>query len=57
MGVRAGQGFGQKKPKRQPCTNCGKRGMTTWKATPHGVLNRGCQYCHHQENKPLEQVK
>lgn len=44
MGVRAGQGYGVAKPKRLPCPECGKKGVTQWKATAHGRV-RGCQYC------------
>jgi hypothetical protein len=47
---RKGKGRGGRKPKRGLCPDCGKKGMTQWKATPYG-LNRGCQYCQHQENK------
>lgn len=44
MGVRAGQGFGQKKPSRALCPVCAKHGVTQWKATPDGLM-RYCQYC------------
>lgn len=44
MGVRAGQGFGAKKPKRQMCPCCEKRGVSQWKATASGRM-RYCQYC------------
>lgn len=44
MGVRAGQGFGQKKPKRLTCPDCKKLGVTQWKPTPVGLV-RHCQYC------------
>lgn len=44
MGVRAGQGFGAKKPKRQMCPCCGKRGVSQWKVTASGLM-RYCQYC------------
>lgn len=44
MGVRAGQGYGATKPKRLECPACGKKGVTQWKATAHGLV-RGCQYC------------
>jgi hypothetical protein len=44
MGVRAGQGFGIKKPKRKLCPCCGKRGVSQWKATSSGLM-RYCQYC------------
>lgn len=44
MGVRAGQGFGQNKPKRMPCPECSKRGVTGWAAGPTGI-SRYCQYC------------
>lgn len=44
MGVRAGQGYGVPKPKRLICPDCGKRGVTQWKATAFGLV-RGCQYC------------
>lgn len=60
MGVRSGQGYGSRKPKRMPCPKCGKRGLTTWKPMPYGpygCLHRGCQYCHHQETKWLDGMK
>jgi len=44
MGVRAGQGFGQSKPKRRLCPDCSKRGVTGWKASAAG-LHRYCCYC------------
>lgn len=44
MGVRAGQGYGAKKPKRHLCPCCGKNGVTQWKATASGLM-RYCQYC------------
>lgn len=44
MGVRAGQGYGTTKPKRLVCPDCGKKGVSQWKATAHGLV-RGCQYC------------
>lgn len=50
MGVRAGQGFGSRRPKRGLCPQCGKRGMTQWRATPYGML-RWCQYCQHSEGQ------
>lgn len=50
MGVRAGQGFGSRKPKRGLCPHCGKRGMTQWRATAYGML-RWCQYCQHSEGQ------
>jgi DnaJ-class molecular chaperone len=50
MGVRAGQGFGSRKPKRRLCPQCGKRGMTQWRATAYGML-RWCQYCQHSEGQ------
>lgn len=59
MGVNRGYTTGRKgqgprvKPKRGLCPNCGKKGLTQWKPTPFGVLNRGCQYCQHQENRPI----
>lgn len=50
MGVRAGQGFGSRKPKRGLCPLCSKRGMTQWRATAYGML-RWCQYCQHSEGQ------
>ncbi len=47
---RKGQQFGRQKQKRAVCPDCGKKGLTAWKATPYG-LNRYCQYCMRQENK------
>lgn len=44
MGVRRGQGYGVPKPKRLRCPECGKKGVTQWKATAFGLM-RGCQYC------------
>lgn len=44
MGIRAGQGYGVAKPKRAQCPDCGKHGVTGWKASPSG-LYRHCQYC------------
>lgn len=44
MGVRSGQGFGATKPKRQVCPECGKRGVTDWKASAAGLC-RHCQFC------------
>lgn len=44
MGVRAGQGFGARKPKRLKCPECGKLGVTQWKASPSGP-SRYCQFC------------
>lgn len=44
MGVRAGQGYGQAKPKRRHCPQCQKHGVTQWKATDSGLV-RHCQYC------------
>lgn len=44
MGIRAGQGYGQPKPKRRLCPECGKRGVTQWQATEFGLV-RHCQYC------------
>lgn len=52
MGVRAGQGYGQRKPRRGVCPQCAKRGMTTWRATACGML-RWCQYCQHSEGQGL----
>lgn len=51
MGVRAGQGFGSKKPKRGICRECNKKGMTTFKALGGtGFLGRHCQFCGHSES-------
>jgi len=50
VGVRAGQGFGSRKPKRGLCPACAKRGMTQWRATAAGML-RWCQYCQHSEGQ------
>jgi hypothetical protein len=50
MGVRAGQGFGSRKPGRGLRPHCGKRGMTRWRATAYGLL-RWCQYCQHSEGQ------
>lgn len=44
MGVRAGQGYGSRKPKRRECPKCGKCGVTQWRAIP-GAQVRYCQYC------------
>lgn len=44
MGVRAGQGYGQTKPKRRRCPDCQKQGVTQWRATGAGLM-RYCQYC------------
>jgi hypothetical protein len=46
MDVRAGQGFGEPKPKRALCPECGKKGVKQWCVTAHG-LHRDCQYCQH----------
>jgi hypothetical protein len=47
MGVRAGQGYGQHKPKRQLCPHCGKRGVGVWHVGEYGTVYRECQYCMH----------
>lgn len=44
MGVRKGQGYGVPKPKRAPCPECGKKGVSQWHITPSGAY-RECQYC------------
>lgn len=46
MGVRRGQGYGIPKPKRMRCpeADCGKKGVSQWQPSPHG-LSRSCQYC------------
>jgi Zn ribbon nucleic-acid-binding protein len=33
------------------CPQCGKRGVTQWKAVPGAVI-RYCRYCQHHERKP-----
>lgn len=44
MGVRAGQGYGSRKPKRAVCPECHKKGVTQFQAIPGGQV-RYCQYC------------
>lgn len=39
-------------PKFRPvCADCGKKGMSPWKATAYGWLHRECRYCLRQETK------
>lgn len=59
MGVRAGQGFGARKPKRGKCPECGKQGMTMFKPLGGtGYLGRHCQYCAHSESvSPAEYMR
>ncbi|MDH1790152.1 hypothetical protein N5D77_26750, partial [Comamonas thiooxydans] len=56
VGVRAGQGFGARKPKRGLCPVCGKHGMTQWRATAAGML-RWCQYCQHSEGQGVYDLR
>lgn len=46
MGVRAGQGYGQSKPKRRVCPHCSKKGLKSWRALGStGMMIQECQYC------------
>lgn len=46
MGVRAGQGYGSKKPKRGLCPQCAKKGVKGWRALgATGLMIQECQYC------------